>query len=339
MLGVLDPFQGDSFFRWLILGGSWLTAVLLGAPLWSRLPIPAQTLGGAVLAVLINLLAAGGIGIPTVALGLWSLLALGLNLRDDRHCSRLHEVESRVPAFAVAVVWVALLGTFIGAVTPFWRSEAAIAAAEEAINHLPPDYERARRAYDTAIKADHYYARPWLAWAALEARNWEDHGAKPDDKSWEKIPTLLQAAATGPRSPLAWSLYSERANAMRRLLNQIGARLGPIEILRLRAEIVKDIRAATMLYPTNAELRARLARASAEIGMFQDAVNEAKEALRLDRLLTPHLDKKLPEAVRKELEAQWPKWSESACRNADQDCAHDYQGFAPKYPNIHCGGK
>ena len=311
ILGVLNPFKGDLFFRWLILGGSWLTAVLLGAPLWSRLPLPAQALGGAVLAVLINLLAMGGIGIPTVALALWSLLALGLNLRDDRSCGQLHEVESRVPAFVVAVIWVAVSGTFVGAVTPYWRSEAAIAAAEEAINHLPPDYERARRAYDTAIKADHYYARPWLAWAALEARDWEERGAKFDDQNWKKIPFLLGEAVSGSRSSLVWSLHSERANAIRRLLNQIGPRLGPLDVLSLRGEIIKETRFATFLYPTNAELRARLAEASAQIGMFQDAVNEAKEALRLDQI-TPHADKKLPAEERNRLQSELPKWSESA---------------------------
>ena len=90
-LGRLNPFQGDLFFRWLILGASWLFAVLLGAPLWRRQPLLAAVVGAGALAVVINLLAAGGIGIPTVALGLWSLVALGLNLRDDRGCGRLRE--------------------------------------------------------------------------------------------------------------------------------------------------------------------------------------------------------------------------------------------------------
>ena len=40
LLGRLNPFEADLFFRWLILGASWLAAVLLGAPLWQRLPIP-----------------------------------------------------------------------------------------------------------------------------------------------------------------------------------------------------------------------------------------------------------------------------------------------------------
>ena len=33
------------------------------------------------LAVLVNLIAAGGIGVPAVALGLWVALAVGLNLK------------------------------------------------------------------------------------------------------------------------------------------------------------------------------------------------------------------------------------------------------------------
>ena len=158
----MNPFEGDLFFRWLILGASWLAAVFLGTPLWRRLPIPATALGAAVLAVVINLLAAGGIGIPTVALALWSMLALGLNLRDDRPCGRLREYESRVPPFVLAVGWAALLGTFVGLVAPFWRSESLIAEAEAAISHRPPDFDRADEAYMNAIAADRYFC-PALA--------------------------------------------------------------------------------------------------------------------------------------------------------------------------------
>ncbi len=78
IFGWLNPFQADLFSRWLILGGSWLAAALLLGPLWNRLPIPALALGAGALAMVVNLLAMGGIGIPTVALGLWSIVALGL---------------------------------------------------------------------------------------------------------------------------------------------------------------------------------------------------------------------------------------------------------------------
>ena len=96
-----------------------------------------MALGAGALAVLVNLLAAGGIGIPTVALGLWSFVALGLNLRDDRSCGRLRETNSRVPAFVLAIVWAAVLGTFAGDIWPFWQSEASMAQGDLAIKRHP----------------------------------------------------------------------------------------------------------------------------------------------------------------------------------------------------------
>ena len=144
LVGQMNLFQGDLLVRWVILSGSWLLAALLGLGFWRRVPLPATAFGAAVLACVVNLLAAGGIGMPAVALGLWLLIALGLNLRDDRPCGRLREYAGRLPAFALAIVWSALAGSFVGAITPFWRSEAALAGADDALAHRPPDFERAR---------------------------------------------------------------------------------------------------------------------------------------------------------------------------------------------------
>ncbi len=47
--------------------------------------------------------------------------------------------------------------------------------------------------------------------------------------------------------------------------------------------------------------------------MYKDAADEADMALRLDRI-TPHRDKKLPDAVRNRLETRLPKWKESAAK-------------------------
>ena len=97
------------------------------------------------------------------------------------------------------------------------------------------------------------------------------------------------------------------------MVNLIGSKLEPIEVIRLRGEIVKSTRTATRLNPTSAELHARLAHASADINMYQDAVEEATEALRLDRL-TPHLDRKLPPQVREHLQSLIPEWEENAAK-------------------------
>ena len=317
IVGQLNLFKGELFFRWLILGAGWAVAMFLGPPLWRRLPISGTALGAGVLAVLINLLAAGGIGFPTVALGLWSMLAIGLNLRDDRPCGRLREYESRVPPFVLAVGWAALLGTFVGMVSPFWRSDAWIAEAEAALHHQPPDYERADRAYLSAIAADQYSARPWREMAYLHLMVWQQGGGKVDNDdtrwSWKTIPLLYERATQPPRNPNAWGVHSERARVIHQMLGIIGSQLKPLEAIRLRGEMVKSTRAATRLYPTSTELHARLADASAEISMYQDAIDEATEALRLDRL-TPHRDKKLPVPIRTHLESLIPMWKENAAK-------------------------
>jgi hypothetical protein len=314
----LNPFEGDLFFRWMILGASWAIAAFLGEPLWRRQPIPGTVLGAGFLAVLITLLAAGGIGVPTVAVGLWSLLALGLNLRDDRKCGRMREYASRVPPFVIAVGWAALLGSFVGLVSPFWRSEFFIAEANAATNHRPPELERADRAYLNAIDADRFFARPWRELASLHLMAWQQGGAKVDNNeerwSWKTIPFLYERAAQPPRNPGAWAVHSERARAIHQILGLIGSKLEPLEAIRLRGELVKSTRMATRLNPTNAELQARLAYASADMSMYQDAVDAATEALRLDRI-TPHLDKKLnPPEVRERLTASIPMWKENAAK-------------------------
>jgi hypothetical protein len=313
LVGEMNLFQGDLFVRWLILAASWLITALLGFALWRRVPIPASAFGAAVLAIVINLLAAGGIGFPTVALWLWGTLALGLNLREDRPCGRIREYETRLPGFALAIVWAALIGSFVGAIVPFWRSEAAIARAEEALAHRPPDFERAEAAYAFAEQEDvePYSARPWLGDAYLQLLEWESRGSRPEDLRWKKILILLKKAVSPRRNTDSWTLHSERANITSDILKKVGPSLTPQEILPLQASIVEATRTASRLYPTNAMLHARLAEASAAMSMFYDAVTEAQEALRLDAI-TPHIDKKLSDSMRRHLDAELPGWIEKA---------------------------
>jgi hypothetical protein len=245
------------------------------------------------------------------------MLALALNLRDDRSCGELREYKSRVPPFVLAVGWAAVLGSFIGLIAPFWRAEAAIARAHEAVTHLPPEVEKADLEYAAAIDADRYFARPWRELANLHFLVWQERGAAVDDRdtrwSMKTIPFLYQMAVTPPRNPGSWTMHDERARVIHQMIRIAGAKLQPLELMRLRGESIKSTRTASLLYPTNIELHARLAEASAEIGMYQDAVDEATEALRLDGL-TPHRDKKLPGAIRSRLETQIPAWSERAAK-------------------------
>lgn len=291
-IGMMNLFANDMFPRWLILGASWVAGILLIWPLWERLPVPAGSLAAAVAAVVVNLLAAGGIGIPTVALGLWTMLALGLNLREDRACGRLHAAESRVPPFVLSTVWAAVLGSFLGAVLPYWNAEAALSVAEDAMNRRPPDFDLAERAFERAIVQDRYYARPWLRYADFAEFAWEWRGHRPSDERWKKVPELLERAVSLPRNPNAWALHLRRADAIRRLLQRLGSEIEPTEEVTYNGEIIKESRKAMLLYPNNARLHARLAEANLAISLKPVAVEEAREALRLDDLM-PHRDRKL----------------------------------------------
>ena len=310
LVGQMSLIRGGQFDRWMILGASWVVAVGCGMPLWRRRPLEGAVLGASALAVLVNLLAAGGIGVPTVALALWTMVALGLNLRDDRGCGRLRALGGRVPAFGVAAVWVALLGTFVGAITPFWKAEAAMAEAEDALNARPPDFPRAEAAYERAKNADRYSARPWMAMAGLEYEIWKERGSKKEDLRWKKIPIEMLMSVEPPRAPNSWSRHLQRARMTGLLLKQLGGDMPPLMVTRYRADVVHATRTASRLYPTNASLRARLAEASADIGMTADALKEGREALRLDAL-TPHADKKLEPAVRQWLDAKIPEWEKT----------------------------
>jgi hypothetical protein len=302
---------GDFFTRWVILGFVWILTVLLASPLWRRVTVPAAGLGAGALAIAVNLLAAGGIGISAVALMLWLLIALGLNLRDDRPCSRLRDAGGRLGASALAAAWAALLGTFVGTVSPFWESQDAIREAEAWLKQRPPDYARATAAFERARDADQYSARPWLGLAYLAYEEWQARGSKPADLRWQRVPILLKLAAAAPRNPNSWTLHRDRALVSRSLLEALGDGLEPARRLMLQANAVEALRTATQLNPTSAILHAQLAEASAQIGVFADAATEAKQALRLDRL-TPHADRKLPQALRRRLESQLPAWEKVA---------------------------
>src|SRR5262249_6143118 len=98
---------------------------------------------------------------------------------------------------------------------------------------------------------------------------------------------------------------------MRKLLEKVGQKLSPRELVSYRANVVEASRRASRLYPSYALLHGELAEASAEIGMYADAVSEAKRALELDKQ-TPHLDKKLPKNLRQRLIDGIPAWENAA---------------------------
>ena len=145
----------------------------------------------------------------------------------------------------------------------------------------------------------------------MEFRLWSSRGSKYEDKRWNKIPIDFFEAVKPPRPSNVWSRHMERAVMMQLVLARIGPSLPPMELTKFRGNIVEATRHAVLLYPTNASLRARLAEASAEIGMKGDAAKEGHEAIRLDDIVTDRT-RKLDPKVRLWLEGNLPAWDEAA---------------------------
>ncbi len=325
-----NPFEGD-LMRWLVLGGAWVWAVMMGLPLWSGTRLPAWAAGAGVLAVLVNLLAAGGIGFAPVALALWGLVAIGLNLRSDRPCARLRSLDGWLGSFGLAAVWAAVGGTFLGTVRPHWVAESALERAEVAMGHARlayeqalrtqptdapdtlraaaafqvarPYYEQAESAYKEATEADRYASRPWIGRGLLEMEAWQAEGepVSPDRIVWHRINSALQKAATPPRNPDNLDVQRLRAGLAEHVLNKSG--WPDFEHRTIQADRLDALRRAVRLHPTDARLRAELARALANAGLASEAADAAQAALRLDALI-PHKEKNLPPDVRRSLRSR-----------------------------------
>ncbi|WP_152051275.1 O-antigen ligase family protein [Tautonia marina] len=314
LLGDLVIFSDDNegLIRWLILGFGWGLAVALAGPLWSRVSIPPVAFAAAILATVVNLLAAGGIGYAPIASMLWGLAALGLNLREDRPAGRLRELPGLFFPFTAAAVLAAILGTFYGTVSPYWRSQTLMNQADALLAQRPTaprqeDLDQVGDLLDRAIAADLYASRPYLALAELELIAWLGRGAPPEDAVWNRIERLLEAARTPPRDPRSLDARMARINSARRIL-QARPDLPLAARDRLRAIIADaSYTIATDLSPTRPIDRARAAEALAAVGQFDRAVDQAEIALDLDARV-PHLDKKLPEATRERLIASIPSW-------------------------------
>jgi hypothetical protein len=308
LFGKLNPFQGDLFTRWIILGLGWVLAAGLGWALWRRGPVAAAGAGVAVLAIAVNLLAAGGIGIPAVALGLWVAVALGLNLRDDLPSGAIRERPGIGRQAVVALGWAAVVGAFWGAIGPFWRSQVLTDRGEALMATQPPQYEKARSLFLAAAESDRANVRPRLDQAELEFAYWKSPEGRNRPGYWERVFLALDEAIKPPwRDPNSLHVRRLQIQYARMVLDALPDP-SPRDLLSLRSKIVRAARKAAQLYPTSPTTRAQLAQASAEIGMYGDAVSEAETALKLDGL-TPHLDKKLPEALARELKAKIPDWA------------------------------
>lgn len=241
-----------------------------------RLPVLLPAVGVATL--LVNLLAAGGIGFPGVAGTLWLLLAVGLT---EVGAGRVRQAKPALALASLAGAVGLLLACYFTGYGPVMDSQAALrAAAREpgrAVEHLAD-----------AVSSDPWAAEPWRQLAATMFQVWSD------ERSPDALDAFRKAAAMATiRDPYSASTSFQVGEWYR----------GAYEIspdAALLSGAIQSYRRAVELYPTSASHRGRLALALDAAGDRAGFQAEAAEALRLDRL-TSHEDKKLRPELRQEL--------------------------------------
>lgn len=241
-----------------------------------RLPVLLPAVGVATL--LVNLLAAGGIGFPGVAGTLWLLLAVGLT---EVGAGRIREAKPAIALASLAGAVGLLLACYFTGYGPVMDSQTALrAAAREpgrAVEHLAD-----------AVKSDPWAAEPWRQLAATMFQVWSD------ERSPDALDAFRKAAGMATvRDPYSASTFFQVGEWYR----------GAYETspdAALLSGAIQSYRRAVELYPTSASHRGRLALALDAAGDRAGFQAEAGEAFRLDRL-TSHEDKKLRPELRQEL--------------------------------------
>ena len=241
--------------------------------------LSAPLLAAAAGALLLNLLAAGGMGFPGVALSLWLLLALGLT-----------SAEGFSPPAERGRAWqaAAMAGTLLLAVACYFTVYRPTLTTQGLLARAEAEPRQARELLRQAVDADPWGSEAPGRLAAVEFEIWRHKPAE----DWRHFADIAEEALA--RNRFSSSLWFRTGEMY------AGAyRLRPDAELAGRA--AEHFRRAVELYPTLPLAHARLSQALRTAG--GDAVGAgmaAAEALRLHDL-TPHAEKKLPPELLEEL--------------------------------------
>ncbi|MBC8870708.1 MAG: O-antigen ligase family protein [Planctomycetes bacterium] len=275
--GIVVGFMPDVALLWVGLPVAVACIGLLHA--WTvhgTLPVWLPTV--AALVLLVNLLAAGGIGFPGVAQSWWLLLAIALGLLDAER--PLRSAPRAAATGMVGLAFVLALAFHQTMYQPVLRCQASMNEGDSLAQEGRPD--QAKAAYVTAARADPYSADPWMQLASLYRQLAILSGDEEHVGHFDRA--VREALARDRRSH---SVFRQLGNLRLSLYRKFGDRE------QLKRAIAAYERWA-QIYPNSNMAHAQLAWACSIDGDDQSAAREAKIALGLDKQ-SPHREKKLRE--------------------------------------------
>jgi tetratricopeptide (TPR) repeat protein len=238
----------------------------------------------ALIALLVNLLAAGAAifaGVVNAAWVLWAISLQGDEVTETTAVAKEHgpisETQQQVLGWGTAVLFLAaLIGCLYTEYWPIMNSHVLLSDAAQERR-----YESASEMFDRAVAADPWSPDVKRARAEFHVNVWQ-YG-KTLQKYW--TPFKKSMLAYEQSSPHHFTQHEQRG----KWLLAAARRVRSPEHL---AEAAAAYEAAVRCYPNSAYLHAQLAFLYAEQDRTADARREAEEAARLDALC-PHVEQKL----------------------------------------------
>ncbi|MHB8954030.1 MAG: O-antigen ligase family protein [Pirellulaceae bacterium] len=263
----------------------WTAVPVTGVALWwlhawvLHGHLAAWPLAVAGIALLVNLLAAGGIGFPGVGQLVWWLAALGMNAVGGPSGTTTALAAKRSgpwrPTMALLILSGLAAACFLTMYRPVLTAQQRLGEARRVHSE-----SAAERLFLAAAAADPWWDEPWDALAHLIARRWI---AAPDDRSLKTLFACHEELLERNRHSSAAERYC-------------GDRLLTMYAASRRADLgkraVEAYTRAIELYPNSALLHAQLAWTCHVTGDSRVADRHAVKALRLDALM-PHAELKL----------------------------------------------
>lgn len=224
----------------------------------------------ALVALLVNLLAAGGIAFPGVATSVWLLMAMALVVAEQGRGANLPAASRKIAAWACLAVAVAAVGLFhVTVYSPVFRGAAA--QSESLLAFHTGNMANAIAQASAAAEHDPVAPKPWLMQADLWQARLLAEGDSPALRT-EFDRACDEAIARDPRSH---TTRTRIANWRLRLYRHLGQ---TSDLAAAR----HDYEAAVARYPNNALAHAQLAWALHLAGDSKEAAVEAERALALD---------------------------------------------------------
>ena len=273
-LGLLSGFYPSPVA--LSIAAPLVVAFMAAAHPWVRTgELNRGVLAVAVLALLTNLLAAGGISYPGVALSLWLLLGLSLNGARTREL----RVGRRTLAGLLCVTGLLVALQYFTAYRPVLEARAQLNQARDLVARAEAEQAEARLA--AAAVADPFSVEPWIELAQLRHTRWLATKTMTDRESF--LAAADETIARDGRSSVAALRYANW------LLAGYRALADDAELLQLAIDQYDRV---VELYPNYNQGHAQRAWALHLAGRQRAAAAAATRALELDRQ-NPHPEQHL----------------------------------------------